>query len=252
MPARSSAGTRSGDARRGSIENLSDQRRALPRLSIVLLFSAAERGRRRYAPRPGASCLRIEQAVPALGTKAPLEGGNAYRLGARGHAIADAGEIGERPGARDDPDAMAAPTGEIGRRLGHSPMPARASRGQSNNSPGSDLRSGAISEWPDHAIERDAVAREKRTAKLLDRRHLLLGKRPIAPFVAGIDDLDADRHRVEVAFARPAREAGVKCPPRLGNEPPDCPVLLDDIVGADPCRRDRTAVRAPLALCMPV
>jgi len=51
--------------------------------------------------------------------------------------------------------------------------------------------------------------------------------------VTGIDNLDAKRHGVEITLAFPARNARVKCPPNLGNEPPNPAILLDDIVGAD-------------------
>jgi hypothetical protein len=51
--------------------------------------------------------------------------------------------------------------------------------------------------------------------------------------VAGIDDLDADRDPVEVSFALPVRYPGVEGAPRLGDEPPQRPLLLNEIMRAD-------------------
>src|SRR5215468_10830334 len=73
------------------------------------------------------SGLSVEPAVPALGTKTPLEGSGAYRLGARGDAVTDGGEIGERTCASDEPNPVATSAGEIGRRLRPDPH-ARAGK----------------------------------------------------------------------------------------------------------------------------
>ena len=89
---------------------------------------------------------------------------------------------------------------------------------------------------PDDAVRRDRVARDDLAAKVLDRCHLFCWKRAITPLVAGIDDLDPDRDGVKVPLARPTGATSVKCPPRFGNEPPYRPILLDDVVGADPRR----------------
>src|SRR5271167_3093592 len=63
------------------------------------------------------SGLRVEPAVPACRTKSPLEGGNGRGLGACRDAIADGGQIGERTGKLDNPDAAAAAVGEVDRGL---------------------------------------------------------------------------------------------------------------------------------------
>jgi hypothetical protein len=86
----------------------------------------------------------------------------------------------------------------------------------------------------DDAVWRDREAREKRAGETLDRGHLFFRERTVTPLVAGVDDLDPDRNLVEVAAARPTRSASMKRLQRLGNEPPDRPVLLDDKVSADP------------------
>jgi hypothetical protein len=67
--------------------------------------------------RQAQSGLRVEPAVPALGPKAPLEGGDDRGLSSRGDAVAEGGEIGERTGALDNPNATAAKVAEVGRRL---------------------------------------------------------------------------------------------------------------------------------------
>src|SRR5215472_18220601 len=86
----------------------------------------------------------------------------------------------------------------------------------------------------DDPMGRDRIARDEIAAQPLDRRHLLLRKRAVTPFVTGIDDLNAKRHGVEITLAFPARNARMECPPGFGNEAPNSAVLLDDIVGADP------------------
>ena len=67
--------------------------------------------------RQACSSLRVEPAIPALGPKAPLEGGDDRGLSPRGDAVADGGEIGEPTSALDNPNAMAATMGEFGRGL---------------------------------------------------------------------------------------------------------------------------------------
>src|SRR6516162_7599684 len=84
------------------------------------------------------------------------------------------------------------------------------------------------------AVWRDREAREKSAGETLDRGHLFFRERTVTPLMAGVDDLDPDRDLVEVAAARPRRSASMKRLQRLGNEPPDRPVLLDDKVSADP------------------
>ena len=49
----------------------------------------------------------------------------------------------------------------------------------------------------------------------------------------GIDDLDPDRDRVEVALAPPTGSARVKGAPGFWHEAPNSTVLFNDIVGTD-------------------
>jgi hypothetical protein len=63
------------------------------------------------------SSLRVEQAVAPFGAKASLEGRDHRGLSPRGDGVADGGEIGERTGALDNPNATAAAMGETARRL---------------------------------------------------------------------------------------------------------------------------------------
>src|SRR6266404_6957541 len=49
----------------------------------------------------------------------------------------------------------------------------------------------------------------------------------------GIDDLDPDRDRIEVALALPTGSASMKGAPGFWNEMPNPAVFLDDVVGAD-------------------
>src|SRR5437868_15235922 len=88
----------------------------------------------------------------------------------------------------------------------------------------------------DNAARRDRMAAQEVTAQLLQRRHLFCGKSPVTPFVAGIDDLDPERDRVEVALTLPAGMPGMKRPPRFWNELPDEAAFLDQIMSADPGR----------------
>ena len=67
--------------------------------------------------RQAQSGLRVELAVPALGAKASLEGRDHRGLRPRGDRVSDGGEIGERTGAVDNPNATAAAMGEAARRL---------------------------------------------------------------------------------------------------------------------------------------
>ena len=90
-----------------------------------------------------------------------------------------------------------------------------------------------MSEWPTIRYERDAPARDDVAAQRLDRLHLRLREFAVAPFVAGIDDLDPDRDVVQTVLAEPARNPGMKGAAFLGHQPPDRAVLLDEIMRAD-------------------
>src|SRR5882762_8255507 len=78
------------------------------------------------------------------------------------------------------------------------PTPELASECQGNFSPGSCLRAGATSECA--STRCDGTLRRS----MMPRR-----KFRIAPVMAAIDDLDADRTGVDVLLARPRRDAGM-------------------------------------------
>ena len=85
----------------------------------------------------------------------------------------------------------------------------------------------------DDPVGRDAAAGDDIAAQRLDRAHLLLGEFTVAPFMAGIDDLDPDRDVVQTVLAEPARHPGVKGAAFLGHQPPDRAVFLDEVMRAD-------------------
>ena len=66
-----------------------------------------------------------------------------------------------------------------------------------------------------------------------ERGDLLVRERPIAKFVAGIDDLDPDARRIDVGHAAPPRLACVPGAFRLLDEAINRPVLVDEIVARD-------------------
>ena len=76
-----------------------------------------------------------------------------------------------------------------------------------------------------------------RVEQRLERGHLRLGERREVGERPGVGELDADRARVDVAAARPAAGAGVPGALRLGDQPPDPPVLGDQVVRRDLGRR---------------
>jgi hypothetical protein len=81
---------------------------------------------------------------------------------------------------------------------------------------------------------RDAVARHQIAAQLLHNGHLRLRKFSVAPFVAGVDDLDTDRDPIEIRLALPARHAGMEGAPLFRDQAPESAVFLDDVMCADP------------------
>jgi len=118
--------------------------------------------------------------------------GDGDPLGRGADAIADARKIGERGGAFDDADPSAAPARLIGRRLGPEPDPGAGKARPIKQFAGVALPFGGDVGMADDPVRRDPPARQDIAAQLLDGRHLRFGKRTISPFVAGIDDLDAD------------------------------------------------------------
>ena len=81
-------------------------------------------------------------------------------------------------------------------------------------------------------MPREDAARQRRQGG-----HLRGRKTAIAEFMAGIDDLDADRARVDVAMAAPGRDAGVPGAAVLRHQAEDAAVLLDHVMRADFRRR---------------
>jgi hypothetical protein len=88
-----------------------------------------------------------------------------------------------------------------------------------------------------HAMGRDGMSAEDLRGQRLERLHLRLGKRPIAAGMAGIDQLDADRARVDVGGASPGADPRMPGPPLLRHQPIDRAVLIDAVMGAHPRRR---------------
>ena len=95
------------------------------------------------------------------------------------------------------------------------PTPELASECHGNFSPGSFLRDGATSECAEHAMRRNVAAEHDAAAQRDHGGDLAQRKIRIAPVVAAIDDLDADRAGIDVFLAGPQRRAGV--PGALGS-----------------------------------
>src|ERR1700730_12881714 len=106
-PAGRRAAGRADRRGRGSIEPASATLRPQPTRLL---------DRDAHLTQPG-GCFGIDQPVPALGTKAPLERGNGDLFGGGADAIADPREIGEGAGALHHPDPASASAGQIGARL---------------------------------------------------------------------------------------------------------------------------------------
>ncbi len=113
---------------------------------------------------------------------------------------------------------------------GHRPTPFRARPCQSNFSPGSSLRSGCDVAVGDDVACRDRVARQDGEAQVAYHSHLQGRKIAITPFVARIDDLDADRARVQLRLASPVRDTGVPGAPFLRNEAQCAAVFVHDVM----------------------
>src|SRR3546814_11778961 len=88
----------------------------------------------------------------------------------------------------------------------------------------------------DHPVGADGVPADDAEREFAHGAHLYRRERPVAPLVAGIDDLDADRHVVEPSPALPIRHARMPRPTVFGDQAVDGTVLLADIVRADPRR----------------
>src|SRR5579885_1100122 len=171
----------------------------------------------------------IDAAIDQARPKPALERRDRRFLHRR--AIADRGEVGAGGGKIDRCARRA------GRRLRPQPDPGPRQPRPVEQFAGVGLALRRDVGVADDPVGGDRMAGENVAAQLLDRRHLGLGKWAVAPFVAGIGDLDSDRHEIEIALAAPARHTGMEGAPLLGNQAPDRAVLFDKIMGADPGRR---------------
>src|SRR6185312_12694852 len=86
----------------------------------------------------------------------------------------------------------------------------------------------------DHETRRNMPAGDDSARQFLDRGDLPVGKRAVAEFVAGIDDLDADGMGVDVAPPGPETFPGMPGAALLRHETPHRAVFLNDIMRADP------------------
>src|SRR5208282_4023171 len=90
---------------------------------------------------------------------------------------------------------------------------------------------------PEHACARDRVAREDVLGERLECGDLRLGEIAVAELVARVDELDADRARVDVARTRPEALARVPGAPFLRDEAIAGAVLVDEVMAAHPGSR---------------
>ena len=126
------------------------------------------------------------------------------------------------------------------------PTPELASECHGNFSPGSFLRDGATSECAEHAMRRHLAAEHDAAAQRDHGGDLAQRKFRIAPVMAAIDDLDADRTGIDVFFAGPGRHAGM--PGALGFRDAlhDAAVFQHDVMGGDVGARACRAARSRL------
>src|SRR5438552_4168590 len=83
----------------------------------------------------------------------------------------------------------------------------------------------------------DFLAQDDVAAQHGDGFHLGGGKGTVAEFVAGIDDLDADRALVDVGMAAPTADAGMPGAAVLADQRIDRAVFLDDVMRTDSAGR---------------
>ncbi len=81
-----------------------------------------------------------------------------------------------------------------------------------------------------HVLRRDRVAPQYAEAQLAYCGHLRRRVWPVAPFMAGIDDLDTDRGIVQRAPAAPVGHAGVEGAALLGHQAEDGAVLVHHVM----------------------
>jgi hypothetical protein len=96
---------------------------------------------------------------------------------------------------------------------------------------GRDIRMG------EYAISADTMPRDDVMTERDNGLDLLRREVPIAEVMAGIDDLDADRARIDVGRAFPGRGPGMLGAARFGHELHDATVLENEIVARDLGRR---------------
>ena len=120
---------------------------------------------------------------------------------------------------------------------GHSPTPFCARLRQSNFSPGSCFRSGATSLWA--TTLRAGIGCRDRMAR--PRSHTAAscstGKSRVAPLVARVDDLDADRAVVQPTVPPPVRHAGMCGAPLLRHQTQHRAILVHHVVRGHARRR---------------
>jgi peptidase M48-like protein/PDZ domain-containing protein len=170
------------------------------------------------------SAFSVDDSIDPIRTKTALEGDD--RLLRLGHVVTKPlkrkQEAGIRPIRID----------EIARRARQSEPPL------GKGVPREELAGIFLARWGDIRMANDVAAADP--VALLDvgderdqRGDLLVRKRPIPEFVAGIDDLDPDARRIDVGHAAPPRLASVPGALRLLDEAINRPVLVDEIVAGD-------------------
>jgi hypothetical protein len=87
---------------------------------------------------------------------------------------------------------------------------------------------------PDDPVVGDGPAAADGVEQPDDGVDLHVRKGAVTPLMAGIDDLDADRDGVDVLLALPPALAGVPGAALLRDQAEHAPVLLDQVMGADP------------------
>ena len=113
------------------------------------------------------------------------------------------------------------------------PTPELASECHGNFSPGSFLRAGATSECAEHAMRGHVAAEHDAAAQRDHGGDLAQRKVRIAPVMAAIDDLDADRTGIDVFLAGPGRHAGMPGALGFGHALHDAAVLQHDVMGGN-------------------
>ena len=188
--------------------------------------------------------LAVPGAVYAAGAETALEGGRDGRRG--GVVFAGGAEIVSPGGERrlhGGNGRAAAPRAQL-RRGGHRAgnLRPQADSGARQARPVEELAGVLLARRGDVGMaydppRRNAMAPHDVAREALKRGHLRFGERAVTVFVSGVDEFDADRTVVDAGPAGPSRNPRMPRAPRLGNQPVDCPVLVDGVVGAHPGAR---------------